>query len=103
VINFDVPALADDYIHRVGRTARAELKGDAITFVAPDEESTLRTIERAVGQRIARLTLPGFNYSEAAPQLEIPIAERIARARAERARGRSGRGGATTATLRRRR
>jgi ATP-dependent RNA helicase RhlE len=103
VINFDVPALADDYIHRVGRTARAELKGDAITFVAPDEESTLRTIERAVGQRIARLTLPGFNYSEAAPQLEVPIAERIARARAERARGRSGRNGASTATLRRRR
>ena len=38
VVNFDVPALPDDYIHRVGRTARAEARGDALTLVAPSEE-----------------------------------------------------------------
>jgi ATP-dependent RNA helicase RhlE len=109
VVNFDVPALADDYIHRVGRTARAEATGDAITFVSPDEEGTLRTIERAVGQRISRITLAGFDYTEAAPPLEIPVGERIARARAQRTLGRTGaanaggRGGTATRTRRRRR
>src|SRR6185436_16424880 len=51
VINFDVPAAPDDYIHRVGRTARAETTGHAFTFVAPDEEDEIRRIERAVGKR----------------------------------------------------
>ena len=49
VVNFDVPMVPDDYIHRVGRTARAEATGDAFTFVAPDEEGDLRQIERALG------------------------------------------------------
>jgi ATP-dependent RNA helicase RhlE len=108
VINFDVPALAEDYIHRVGRTARAESTGDAITLVSPDEEGTLRTIERAVGQRISRVTLQGFDYTETSPPLEIPVGERIALARAQRGRGRSaagnsGGGGTATRTRRRRR
>jgi ATP-dependent RNA helicase RhlE len=42
VVNFDVPAVAEDYIHRVGRTGRAEATGEAFTFVAPDEENELR-------------------------------------------------------------
>jgi ATP-dependent RNA helicase RhlE len=54
VVNVDVPGLPEDYIHRVGRTARAQASGTAVTFVAPDEEATLRTIERALGTRIAR-------------------------------------------------
>jgi ATP-dependent RNA helicase RhlE len=49
VINFDVPAAPEDYIHRVGRTARAEATGDAFTFVAPQETEELRAIERAIG------------------------------------------------------
>ncbi len=89
VVNFDVPALADDYIHRVGRTARADAKGDAFTFVSPEEEGTMRTIERAVGRRIDRVTVAGFNYAEAAPPLEIPVAERIAAAREGRVLGRA--------------
>ena len=60
VVNFDVPALPEDYIHRVGRTARAEALGDALTLVAPGEEADLRTIERAIGTRIARETPAGF-------------------------------------------
>ena len=86
VINFDVPNVPEDYIHRVGRTARAELTGDAFTFVAPDEEADLRAIERAVNARLLRVTLPGFDYTaRAAERLEIPIHERIAEIRARKA------------------
>jgi len=86
VLNFDVPALPEDYIHRVGRTARAEATGDAITFVSPDEESDLRAIERAVGMRFERLTLGEFDYQARSPQrLEVPLGERIAAIRARRA------------------
>ena len=66
VINFDVPHVAEDYIHRVGRTARAERTGSAFTFVSPDEESDLRGIEKAVGRRLPRVTLPDFDYAAAA-------------------------------------
>jgi ATP-dependent RNA helicase RhlE len=84
----------EDYIHRVGRTGRAEMSGDAFTFVAPEEESDLRAIERAIGKGLPRVTLPDFDY-KARPQakLEIPLAERIAAIRSrkadERARGRA--------------
>jgi ATP-dependent RNA helicase RhlE len=78
VINFDVPATPDDYIHRVGRTGRAELTGEAFTFVSPDEEQDLRAIERAVGRSLPRVTLPDFNYKAQAAQLEVPLKERIA-------------------------
>jgi ATP-dependent RNA helicase RhlE len=68
VVNFDVPAEADAYVHRVGRTARASATGDALTLVAPEEEADLRAIERVVGSRVPRLTLPGFDYRpQAAP------------------------------------
>lgn len=60
VINFDVPHLPEDYIHRVGRTARAKATGEAFTFVAPQEMGDLRAIERAVGKRIERRVLEGF-------------------------------------------
>jgi ATP-dependent RNA helicase RhlE len=63
VINFDVPGQAEDYIHRVGRTARAELTGSAFTLVSPEEESSVRDIERAIGKRLPRVTLPDFDYS----------------------------------------
>jgi ATP-dependent RNA helicase RhlE len=94
VVNFDVPAVPEDYIHRVGRTGRAELTGDAFTFVSPGEEDDLRAIERAVKRTLPRVTLPDFDY-RAAPEakLEIPLAERIAAIRArkadERARARA--------------
>jgi ATP-dependent RNA helicase RhlE len=85
VVNFDVPNVPDDYIHRVGRTARAELTGDAFTFVSPEEEADLAAIERAVGRRLPRVTLPGFDYARRASEhLEIPLAERLAAHRAKR-------------------
>ncbi len=89
VLNFDVPAVPEDYIHRVGRTGRAEMTGEAFTFVSPDEEADLRNIERAIGKRLPRVTVPDFDAKlvEAAP-LEIPLAERIAAIRAKKAEDR---------------
>lgn len=90
VVNFDVPAVPEDYIHRVGRTARAEATGDAFTFVAPEEEEDLRRIERAVGKRLPRITVPDFDYkARPAAKLEIPIAQRVAEIRARKAEERA--------------
>jgi ATP-dependent RNA helicase RhlE len=85
VVNFDVPAVPDDYIHRVGRTGRAAATGEAFTMAAPEEEGDLRSIERAIGRRLPRVTVPDFDY-HARPQgrLEIPLAERIAEIRARK-------------------
>ncbi|MEX2177840.1 MAG: DEAD/DEAH box helicase [Gemmatimonadaceae bacterium] len=90
VVNFDVPLQSEDYIHRVGRTARAELTGEAFTFVAPDEEGDLRQIERAVKKTLPRVTLPDFDYT-ARPtgKLEVPLGERIAQIRAKKAEDRA--------------
>jgi ATP-dependent RNA helicase RhlE len=108
VVNFDVPAQPEDYIHRVGRTARAGETGEAYTFVSPEEEGEVRAIERAVGHRIERRTIEGFDYS--APEqerFEVPVGERIAAMRDQRrqarerqkekeARGSSAGGGASS-------
>jgi len=64
VINYDVPAQPDDYVHRVGRTARAELTGSAFTLVSPEEEDSMRAIERAIGKALPRVTLPDFDYQK---------------------------------------
>jgi ATP-dependent RNA helicase RhlE len=86
VVNFDVPRASDDYIHRVGRTARAEAVGDALTLVSPMEEGELQAIERAVGARIERIRLPGFDYSgRPVERLEVPLVERMAALRARKA------------------
>jgi ATP-dependent RNA helicase RhlE len=63
VISFDVPSVPDDYVHRIGRTARAEAEGDAWVLVSPAEEKSLAQIERHIGQRLPRVTLPDFDYS----------------------------------------
>jgi len=85
VINFDVPADPDAYIHRVGRTARAEALGDAFTLVSPQEEPDIAAIERAIGARLPRVTVPGFDYTHRPDEtLEIPIGERLAAARQAR-------------------
>jgi ATP-dependent RNA helicase RhlE len=92
VVNFDVPQAPDDYIHRVGRTARAGEVGEAFTFVAPDERDDLRAIEKAIGKRLPQVTLPDFNYAARPEQrLEVPIKDRIAAIRARKAeeRGRA--------------
>ncbi len=90
VVNFDIPNLPEDYIHRVGRTARAAASGEALTFVTPEESRDLRSIERAINQRLPVRRLEGFDPDNAADeQLEIPLAERIAAIRARRAEERA--------------
>jgi ATP-dependent RNA helicase RhlE len=66
VVNFDVPAVPDDYIHRVGRTARAEATGTAFSLVSPEEEADVRAIEKAIEKRLPRVTVPDFDYHKAA-------------------------------------
>src|SRR3954454_1258577 len=91
VINFDVPNIPEDYIHRVGRTARAEMVGDAFTFVSEGEQEELLAIERAVGSGLPRRTVEGFDYqAQPAERFEIPLQERIAAIRARRAEERAG-------------
>ncbi len=90
VVNFDVPAVPEDYIHRVGRTARAELTGEAFTLVTPDDEDQIRRIERAVGKKINRVRIDDFAYEATAEApLEVPLGERIAEIRANKAKGRA--------------
>ncbi|MBI3604589.1 MAG: ATP-dependent helicase, partial [Nitrospirae bacterium] len=92
VVNFDVPKASEDYIHRVGRTGRAEVTGVAFTFVSPEEEGELRDIEKAIGKRMPRVIVPDFDYT-ARPtgRLEVPLNERIAAIRARKSadRGRA--------------
>jgi ATP-dependent RNA helicase RhlE len=90
VVNFDVPLVPDDYIHRVGRTGRADLTGDAFTFVAPEEEGNLKAIERAISKGLPRVTLPDFDYrARSQAKLEVPLAERIAAIRARKSQERA--------------
>ena len=90
VINFDVPAQPDDYIHRVGRTARAELTGSAFTLVAPDDEENLRGDRTGDRAAPAARHASGFRLSgAAAASLEVPHAQRIAEIRARKAEERA--------------
>lgn len=64
VINYDIPNTPEDYIHRIGRTARAEATGDAFTFVDKSEEYMIRDIEKVLKQSLPRITLPNFDYKK---------------------------------------
>ena len=75
VINYDVPAAPEDYVHRVGRTGRAGNQGKAITIVAPVDELSMRAIERLTGQTVKRVVPKGFGGA----QLLAPAAKTFAR------------------------
>ena len=62
VISYDVPQEPEDYVHRIGRTGRAEREGDAFTFMAPDEIAMVRRIEGVIGQPIPRVSVPGYDF-----------------------------------------
>ena len=62
VINYDVPEKPEDYVHRIGRTGRAQAVGDAFTLVTPENAGDIRDIQRFIGQKIPELKLEGFNY-----------------------------------------
>jgi ATP-dependent RNA helicase RhlE len=73
VINYDIPDTTDAYIHRIGRTGRAERTGDALTLITPDDTATVRALERTLGQAITRRTVDGFDYN-APPSVQYPPA-----------------------------
>ena len=62
VINYDIPEEPENYIHRIGRTGRAEAEGDAFTLMAPEEEPWITAVERILNHRLPRVLLPDFTY-----------------------------------------
>lgn len=77
IVNYDVPPVARDYIHRVGRTARLEATGEAITLMDPSERRDLEGIQRELGFDFAREKIPGFDYNSPRPAPRTRERERI--------------------------
>ena len=71
VINYDIPDTVDAYVHRSGRTGRAERTGDAFTFAAREDAATVRAIERVLGAPLERKHVDGFDYA-APPRAPLP-------------------------------
>lgn len=71
VVNYNLPYLAEDYVHRIGRTGRAGATGTAISFVSREEERTLDSIERLIGGRIRRIHKRGFEVSSRDSLLKV--------------------------------
>jgi ATP-dependent RNA helicase RhlE len=62
VFNYDIPLHPEDYVHRIGRTGRAEQAGDAFTLVTAEELKAMRDIEQLINQKVPRVKLEGFPY-----------------------------------------
>jgi ATP-dependent RNA helicase RhlE len=80
VVNFDLPQVPEDYVHRIGRTGRAGADGTAVSLVAPDERPLLTAIERMLGRRVASQVIDGFDCVD-------PVAEAAEVAKAQQRRG----------------
>ena len=72
VINFELPNIAEDYVHRIGRTGRAGANGEAISLVSSDEVAYLRAIEKLLKQKLKMTIVAGFEPSEVTPDNEKP-------------------------------
>ena len=77
VINYDMPMQVEDYVHRIGRTGRAEADGQAFTFVTPVDEALARRIEAVMKKKLPRRTMDGIDYRT--PAAKIPDADAIRR------------------------
>jgi len=92
VVNYDVPRAPEDYVHRVGRTARMDATGDAFTLVSPEERAEADAIERFMGVRVPRSVVAGFDYARrAAPKTDHEPRERGRGARRSEPRSRAAR------------
>jgi ATP-dependent RNA helicase RhlE len=91
VVNFDVPADPEIYVHRVGRTARAGARGLALTLMSPDEWLLMAEIENLIGQNVPRDVVPGFEPSVAPPPARTRPSVPIHRGRSVRSRRGAGR------------
>jgi ATP-dependent RNA helicase RhlE len=84
VVNFDFPMHAEDYVHRIGRTGRADAIGDAISFVTPDDEPYVKALEKMTRKTIPRKRVDGFDYSEAPAPAHQPRPAHAPQAMAQR-------------------
>ncbi len=73
VINYDMPDTADAYLHRIGRTGRAEHTGDAFTLATPSDWETVWTLEKTMGLTLSRQTLDGFDHGQAPSLIYTPV------------------------------
>jgi len=89
VVNYDFPMHAEDYVHRIGRTGRAQAIGDAISFISPEDQSSLRALEKFINRGLVRKKAEGFDYHASAP----PRSEEPPRFRDPRSRPQGGGGG----------
>jgi len=71
VVNYDMPTVAEDYVHRIGRTGRAGKKGVAISLVSPEEKESLRAIKDLLNQKIPVETVKGFTLDSAVPDFVL--------------------------------
>lgn len=76
VVNYDFPVNPEDYIHRIGRTGRAEHEGEAVSFVPKGDLNLLGILEMAIEQRLPRKKLRGFDYHAKSPAIVIPPAKK---------------------------
>ncbi len=90
VVNYDFPMHAEDYVHRIGRTGRAQAIGDALSFVTHGDAATLRTLERFIGRGIVRKRAEGFDYQASAPAREERTQDDRPRQQQQQRRGRPG-------------
>ncbi len=100
VINYDIPATPEAYVHRIGRTGRAARSGDAFTLVGPEDAAQVRAIEKALGTRLERRRLAGFDEGAAGAARDAVPSRRATRPSATgrgSAASRSRRGGRMTA------
>ncbi len=95
VVNFDFPMHAEDYVHRIGRTGRAQAIGDAISFVSGEDQGALRSLERFIGRGLVRKRAEGFDYTAKAPppSEDDQRERRFQQDRGRQQQGRSSRGG----------
>lgn len=86
VVNFELPNVPEDYVHRIGRTGRAGMEGEAISLVSPDENGNLRDIERLLGNKIPRDVIEGYDQGSSSdePVKETPRNGRSSRNRQQR-------------------
>jgi ATP-dependent RNA helicase RhlE len=91
VVNYDFPMHPEDYVHRIGRTGRAQAVGDAISFVTPEDREDLRRLERFIGRGVVRKHAEGFDYEAPPAPGGEPAGSRPGRP--HRSGGRPGRGG----------
>ncbi|SHK17927.1 Superfamily II DNA and RNA helicase [Desulfatibacillum alkenivorans DSM 16219] len=68
VINYDMPSTPETYMHRIGRTGRAERRGEAFTFITNDDRQMVRAVNRAIGSNVEQRTVQDFNYRASTPE-----------------------------------